>query len=76
MVASVAGLPKRQHIARLNSFANLLRGLVAPILFSYVVCIHLVFIYHFDRHRSPTAPNNPAAMSSNDGHLLFIAIKP
>ena len=44
MVASVAGLPKRQHIARFNSFANLLRGFVAPILFSYIdLCSYSLF---------------------------------
>lgn len=44
MVASVARLPKRQHIARFNSFANLLRGLNCP----YFIFVYwLVFMFPF-----------------------------
>lgn len=36
MVASVASGVNNGNIARFNSSANLLRGLIAPILFSYI----------------------------------------
>lgn len=44
MVASVARHPKRLHIARFNSSANLLRGFIAPILFSYIDFLPYYFL--------------------------------